>query len=88
MSGHGGFSVIAGGMNKPLPSYKGSNKACIEYANNAQRSVNRAVCPFRRDLLTAIAKPGWFDQYPRARAEAAALFPHLCFLPMHIGILI
>ena len=46
----------------PLPSYKGSNKAYIEYANNAQRSVNRAVCPFRRDLLTAIAKPGWFEQ--------------------------
>lgn len=49
---------VAGQPQAPLPSYKGSNKACIEYANNAQRSVNRAVCPFRRDLLTAIAKPG------------------------------
>ena len=38
------------------------NKASIEYANNAQRSVNRVVCHFRRDLLTAIAKPGWFEQ--------------------------
>ena len=53
---------VAGPPQAPLPSYKGSNKACIEYANNAQRSVNRAVCPFRRDLLTAIAKPGWFEQ--------------------------
>ena len=53
---------VAGQPQAPLPSYKGSNKASIEYANNAQRSVNRAVCPFRRDLLTAIAKPGWFEQ--------------------------
>ncbi len=53
---------VAGQPQAPLPSYKGSNKVSIEYANNAQRSVNRVVCPFRRDLLTAIAKPGWFEQ--------------------------
>ena len=53
---------VAGPPPAPLPPYKGTRKAFREYATNAQKSVLRAVCPFRRDLLGAIAKEGWFEE--------------------------
>lgn len=53
---------VAGPPPAPLPAYKGTRRAFREYAANAQKSVLRAVCPFRRDLLGAIAKEGWFEE--------------------------
>ena len=53
---------VAGPPPAQLPPRKGTGKECAEYAAIAQKSVKRAVCPFRRDLLEAIAKPGWFEQ--------------------------
>ena len=53
---------VAGPPPAPLPPYKGTRRSFREYAANAQKSVLRAVCPFRRDLLGAIAKEGWFEE--------------------------
>ena len=53
---------VAGPPPASLPTYKGTRKAFREYATNAQKSVLRTVCPFRRDLLGAIAKEGWFEE--------------------------
>ena len=53
---------VAGPPPPPLPPYNGFNKAAAEFAGKAQNTVNRAVCLFRRDLLSAIAKPGWFEE--------------------------
>jgi hypothetical protein len=53
---------VAGRPPAPLPSYNGFNKASAEFASKAQTTLRRTVCPFRRDLLAAIAKPGWFEE--------------------------
>ena len=53
---------VAGPPPAPLPEYEGGNGKFIKWANNAQRTVKRTVCPFRRDLLGAIAKEGWFEE--------------------------
>ena len=53
---------VAGPPPAPLPEYEGGNGKFIKWANNAQRTIKRAVCPFRRDLLGAIAKEGWFEE--------------------------
>ena len=53
---------VAGPPPAPLPEYEGGNGKFIKWANNAQRTIKRTVCPFRRDLLGAIAKEGWFEE--------------------------
>jgi len=53
---------MAAGSPRPLPQYNGTNKAHAAYAGKVSKSVNSAVCLFRRDLLSSVAKPGWFDE--------------------------
>ena len=53
---------VAGRPQKPVPPYAGTKKGYVEYAKETQKSIRRTVCLFRRDLLGAIAKPGWFEE--------------------------
>ena len=53
---------VAGPPPKPLPPYKGTSKSFAQFAEKAQKTIRRTVCLFRRDLLKAIAKPGWFEE--------------------------
>ena len=53
---------VAGPPPQPIPPYVGTKKGYAEYAKETQKSVRRTVCLFRRDLLGAIAKPGWFEE--------------------------
>ena len=53
---------VAGRPPRPVPPYAGTNKGFAQYAKETQKSIRRTVCLFRRDLLGAIAKPGWFEE--------------------------
>ena len=53
---------VAGRPPRPVPPYVGTKKGYVEYAKETQKSIRRTVCLFRRDLLGAIAKPGWFEE--------------------------
>lgn len=45
-----------------LPPYTGTNKQCADYVKDAQKSMKRTAGLFRRHLLAAVAKPGWFEE--------------------------
>ena len=53
---------VAGRPQKPVPPYAGTKKGYAQYAKETQKTIRRTVCLFRRDLLDAIAKPGWFEE--------------------------
>ena len=53
---------VAGRPPQPVPPYVGTKKGYAQYAKETQKSIRRTVCLFRRDLLGAIAKPGWFEE--------------------------
>ena len=53
---------VAGRPPRPVPPYAGTNKGFAQYAKETQKTIRRTVCLFRRDLLGAIAKPGWFEE--------------------------
>lgn len=52
---------VAGPPPAPLPPYNGTSKGLAEFDAKVQKTVRRTVCLFRRDILEAIAKPGWFE---------------------------
>ena len=53
---------VAGRPQQPVPPYVGNKKDYAQYAKETQKTIGRTVCIFRRDLLGAIAKPGWFEE--------------------------
>jgi hypothetical protein len=53
---------VAGPPVQSLPPYNGTNKTYAKYVADAQKSMKRTVGLFRRHLLAAVGKPGWFEE--------------------------